>query len=335
MGFPSFFLFPKSLLGKDQPMMLKKEDKAWLADCFGEAVQFNAPMAKYTSLGVGGPVDVLVFPTRISLLSKLFDFCSRREIPYDIIGAGTNLLVKDTGVAGVIVSLKALSKKIAVTTGGDENGFIVEATAGVKTAALCRFALEKGFAGFNFAVGIPGTVGGAIAMNAGTGGRSMADIIESVEVLLPDGLRRNYPRKKLSFSYRGFGLDGPDRVSGREAIILSGRFSTEHADRRALQVDAKQKQEARRRTQPVGWGNAGCFYKNPEGEMSAGALIEMAGLKGRAVGNAQVSKKHANFLVNTGGATANEFITLMAEIEKTVSQTFGIDLEPEVKIIGT
>lgn len=335
MIFLSPFLFQDSLLVKKKHMTLGNNDKKWLADRFGAAVRFDAPMAEYTSLGVGGPAGALVFPHRIPLLEELTDFCRHREIPYHIIGGGTNLLVRDRGVKGIIVSLKAISKKISVNTTESEVGRILEAAAAVGTPSLCRFAVKKGFEGLNFAIGIPGTVGGAIAMNAGSSGQSVADVVESIEVICPDGIRHTVFKNRLSFSYRRLSFEFPQPVSGRPAIILSARFSLRRSDPGQLQADAQQALKVRRQTQPAEWGSAGCFFRNPAGERSAGELIERAGLKGKSIGNAQVSKKHANFLVNTGGAAAEDFINLMNQVQETVSKTFGIDLEPEVKIIGT
>lgn len=315
-------------------MTLTTDDRKWIEGYFKDAARFDEPMAKYTSLRVGGPAEALIFPHGISALCDLLRFCSRRRIPYYMIGGGTNLLVKDNGVKGIVVSLKAFPKEIVIK-GEKEDRQIVEAAAGVKTDSLCRFAVEKGLQGLNFAVGIPGTIGGAIAMNAGSTSGAMAEVIDSLQVLHPDGTKKMYSKHELSFSYRDLFINYPEQASGKTAIILSGRFLLRLSSHRELQIEAERILKAKKRSQPSGGASAGCFFKNPVGEKSAGELIEQAGLKGKSTGNAQVSTKHANFMINTGGATAGDIIALMEEVQVTVSKMFGVDLKPEVKIVGT
>ncbi len=335
MIFPSSFLLQDNVFVTKGHMTLDNDDKKWLSDRCGAAVRFDEPMARCTSLGVGGPAGALVCPTRIDLLVELVDYCRHRQITYHVIGGGTNLLVGDKGVEGIVVSLKSLPKKISVHERENGDAGLLAATAGVRTHSLCRFAVKRGLGGLGFAVGIPGTVGGAIAMNAGTRGHSMADVVERIEVICPDGLRQTVFRGRLSFSYRKLSFDCPQPVSKGAAIILSARFSLRRSDPERLAAAAKRALNARRQTQPPEWGSAGCFFKNPGGEKSAGELIEQAGLKGKSIGNARVSEKHANFLINAGGATAEDFIALIDQVRETVATAFGIELEPEVKIIGT
>ncbi len=334
MAFLSPFLFPDNMFIEKRKMTLRKDDRKWIEGYFKDAAQFDAPMAQYTSLRVGGPAEALIYPHNIAALCELLRFCSRRQIPYYIIGGGTNLLVKDKGIKGIVVSLKAFPNEISIK-GEHKNSLIVEATAGVKTASLCQFAVENGLQGLNFAIGIPGTVGGAIVMNAGTTGGTVADVIDSLQVLHPDGTMKTYPKNELCFSYRALFFNYPEQASGKGVVILSGIFLLEPSGRQELQIEAEKILKTRKRSQPSGWAGAGCFFKNPAGEKSAGELIERAGLKGKYVGNAQISTKHANFLINTGGATAGDIIALMNEVKETVSRMFGVDLKPEVKIIGT
>ena len=218
---------------------------------------------------------------------------------------------------------------------GGENTYCFKAAAGAKLQSLCRIAAENGAQGMNFAIGIPGTIGGAIAMNAGTSRGSMKDVVETVTFLLPDKHIVELKKDRLYFKYRGLSM-ADDIFNKKEMppIILEACFHLSMGNKEMIKKEAKQIRDARWQSQPTALPNAGCFFKNPESGESAGKLIELAGLKGSQVGGAQVSEKHANFMVNTGNASAKDFIILMETVKKEVFDRFNIMLEPEVKIAG-
>ncbi len=311
--------------------VLTPEIKKWLKAQFGERVKFNEPMSRHTSLRVGGTADAFLPLRGIRELNTLTAFCREKAIPFFVLGDGTNLLVTDAGVRGVVITLSDGFRKIKIVQ--DEGSAVtVRAMAGARTRMLCRFAVQKGLAGMNFAVGVPGTVGGAIMMNAGTPRGCMADVVEAVEGFCSDGRIRTFPRNALDFDYRG--LKWAPEADAPPSILLSGLFRLLRTDPESLRVEASAILAMRKKGQPWKWPSAGCFFKNPSPEKSAGELIDQAGLKGRRVGGAMVSERHANFIVNTGNATASDILALVREIKETVWKRFNVPLEPEVKIIG-
>jgi UDP-N-acetylmuramate dehydrogenase len=331
-------------------MSLNREANNWLRHRFGQNVKFDEPMSKHTYFGIGGPVDAFVVPQRRKDLIDLIIWAGQMQQPYIVIGDGTNLLVRDAGIRGLVIVLTKCLNKISRLDSGDETT-IISAMAGARLQALCKFAIESGLEGMNFAIGIPGTVGGGIMMNAGTAAGSMEGVLDSIEVLLPGGERLTIERGQLVFRYRKLSLINVAPNGDLEkTIILEGRFQLQPSDARYLKKEAQEmwnkrrmylKKEAqemwnkRRMAQPSNYASAGCFFKNPASGKTAGELIELAGLKGKRVGGAEVSSKHANFIINTDNATAADVMALMEIVQETVSQTFNIELKPEVKIVGT
>ncbi len=314
--------------------ILDAADRKWLGRHFAKQVRFDEPMARHTTFRVGGPADAFVFLKTVPELERLLGFCRERALPYLIVGDGSNLLVKDGGIRGVVmVFISGLRRIKRVREENDT--VVVQAMAGARTRRLCRFAAEEGLGGMNFAVGIPGTVGGALFMNAGTAAGCMADVVEAVEIMDPDGTVKPYPRKALDFSYRALRWGRGEKKKGSGGIVLSGSFRLHRVDGKKLMAEAEALVAVRKKTQPWRSRTAGCFFKNPPGDKSAGELIELAGLKGKRVGGARVSRRHANFIVNTGDATASEILSLAGQVRAAVSKTFGVDLEPEVKIVGS
>ena len=207
--------------------------------------------------------------------------------------------------------------------------------AGAKMQALCSYAIDHGFEGMNIALGIPGTVGGGIAMNAGTARGSVEDLIDSVSVLLPTGKAKTLRRKQLKFHYRELRwADENTDISKGKRIILEGSFCLRPSDAQHLKKEAQAILKARREWQPTGYPSAGCFFKNPPSGKPAGELIDLAGLKNTMVGDAAISTKHANFIVNKGNAKAADILSLMEHVQETVFKRFNIKLEPEVQIVG-
>jgi len=283
-------------------------------------VLFNAPMKRFTSMKVGGPVDVLLFPKDVGELKKVVRYARTKSIPVMILGKGTNVIVRDKGIRGWMINLTQGLKKIRA------EGEVVEAEAGVPLQRLVQFSVQKGLTGFEPFYGIPGTVGGGLAMNAGAWGSELKDILLSMTLMKEDGDIVERPRSRLRFSYRGLVLPS-------KWIILQGRFQLKKGKKEEMRERMKSYSERRREKQPLDYPSAGSIFKNPAGG-PAGRSIEEVGLKGYRIGQAMVSKRHANFIVNLGNATAEEIIHVMEWVKKRVSEEKGVFLESEVKVVG-
>jgi UDP-N-acetylmuramate dehydrogenase len=283
-------------------------------------VLFDAPMSQFTSIKVGGPADTLFFPKDVDELRKVVRYARRRSIPYFILGKGTNLIVRDKGIRGWVISLNQGLKN--VQTDGDE----IEAEAGLTLQQLVQFSIQKGLTGLEPFFGIPGTVGGGLAMNAGAWGVELKDVVSSISLMKKDGEVVERPRQKLRFSYRRLNIPA-------YWIILRGRFQLKKGRKEEILEKVKSYSETRKRTQPLGYPSAGSIFKNPK-EGPAGKWIEEVGLKGFRMGQAMVSDRHANFIINLGKATAEEVINLMELVERKGYEEKGISLEREVRVIG-
>ena len=291
-------------------------------------VRQNEPMSNHTSFRIGGPADALVAPADRDDLMVLLGEVRERDIPYAVLGSGTNLLVKDGGFRGVVISLKHLN---AIETSREYRSLggsftVVRADAGATLAKLLSFAAEHGLTGLEFAAGIPGTVGGALCMNAGTAQGEIGDVVDSVTLLGPAGDLLVRHRDEMRFGYRTANVPAGH-------IVLDTNVILRHGDAGKIKAQVKQLLEQRKEHQPWGLPNAGSVFKNPMDE-AAGKLIESAGLKGLTIGGAQISDKHANFIVNRGNARAADVLALMDAIREKVLEMHRIRLEPEIKIIG-
>ncbi|MBW2037180.1 MAG: UDP-N-acetylmuramate dehydrogenase [Deltaproteobacteria bacterium] len=303
-------------------------DKKWLTDRFGRDVFFDEPMWRHTTFGIGGPADAMITLKSDQQVKDVIGWAGERGYPWMIVGAGSNLLVRDGGIRGLVLKLADGFTVIEQSSqDGSDRTVNVAAGAGTLLRRLGKHALNRGLAGLNFALGIPATVGGALMMNAGAWGVCMADITNAIVILNGNGDIVTIQREQLRFSYRRLELE-------KGSVILRGEFRLKRADRETLQKEALEMQRRRRLTQPLSFPGAGCIFRNPQSGMSAGELIEKAGLKGFRVGNAEVSTKHANFILNTGGACAAEVIALMKHVQQEVLSKFEINLEPEVRIVG-
>lgn len=314
---------------------LTETQKNWLTERFPNRVRFNAPLAALTSFQIGGPAEVLVTPASQDELVALVSGARDREMGYRILGGGTNLLVTDRGISGLVIRLARCLDTIVVAQ--EVLGMLqVSVGAGVPLKRFCRYCLSRGLRGMNFAIGIPGTVGGALSMNAGTGAGSMADVLSSITLLAGTGEIRVAERESLHAEYRRLSWQptGDEAVALYPTVILGGEFFLDRGDVSALKAEASGIMKSRKRSQPLGFPSAGCIFKNPPEGTPAGRLIDMAGLKGRRQGGALISERHANYIINTGGATAADVLTLMRLIKETVWSRFQIQLEPEVKIVG-
>jgi UDP-N-acetylmuramate dehydrogenase len=283
-------------------------------------VLFNAPLKRYTSMKVGGPVDALLFPADVDELRALVHRAREKAIPLLILGKGTNLIVMDQGVRGWAISLTRGFRRIKT------DGERVEAEAGVLLQRLVQFSAQRNLTGFEPFIGIPGTVGGGLAMNAGAWGSELKDLTLSVTLMEENGTIMERTRSKLQFSYRGL-------VTPSGSVILKARFQLKHGDREEIRERIESYSERRKRTQPLDYPSAGSIFKNPQ-NARAGRVIDEAGLKGFRIGQAMISERHGNFIVNLGKATAEDILHLMEWVEKKVYEKKGISLEREVKVVG-
>lgn len=305
---------------------MNKRVKRQLEKLCAGAVLFDEPLARWTSLKVGGPASALVMPRSLNALGQILAFVRQEGVPYFVIGRGTNLVVKDRGFRGVVISLKMGFKKMTVTDSKNRPTVLVTVEGGVYLPQLVRSTAKAGLSGLEFAAGIPGSIGGAISMNAGSWGGEIKDCLQEISVLDEEGEVRRWESSQISFGYRTL-------LTPKRGAILSGTFCLERSNPGQVQDMVTSNLARKRATQPLRQPSAGSIFKNPAG-MAAGNLIEMAGLKGMRCGGALVSRKHANFIVNTGGATASDILGLLGLVRDQVQARFGVKLEPEVEIIG-
>lgn len=281
----------------------------------------NEPMTTHTTWKIGGPADALIVPETREQLQKLITLLHQHDIPWIQIGRGSNILVSDKGIRGVVIKLGsgfeyADFQEESVTAGG--------ACSFVKLGVLSG---RYGLTGLEFAGGIPGSVGGAVYMNAGAHGSDVSRIIKSAEIVLDTGELVSYSAEEMAFAYRHSVLHH------RKGVVIEATFGLHYEERREIAAALATFKDRRRRTQPLQMPCAGSVFRNPIGDHAA-RLIEASGLKGYRVGGAEVSLKHANFIVNTGQATAEDVLTLMHEIQNKVNSDYGISLVPEVLIVG-
>ena len=277
----------------------------------------NEPMSAHTTFKIGGAADILITVRTIDELQTAVNACKASDIPVMILGNGSNLLVSDNGIEGAVITLDGDFKEITV------DGDTITSGAGAKLSRLCSVALENSLTGLEFAYGIPGSVGGAMYMNAGAYGGEMKDVALSVTALTPDGEIREVPAEDLQLGYRtsAFKTNGD--------IILFSKYKLEQGDQTAIKAKMDDVMDRRKTKQPLEFPSAGSVFKRPEGAF-AGTLIEQCGLKGKTVGGAQVSEKHAGFIINIGGATCDDVMGLVKLVQDTVKAETGYFLEREI-----
>ena len=281
----------------------------------------DEPMSGHTTFRVGGPADYFVTPVDTGEIREVIRLCRDRNVPYYIVGNGSNLLVGDRGYRGVIIQVFRYMNQIST------EGEIIRAQAGALLSKVAAVACEAELTGMEFASGIPGTLGGAVRMNAGAYGGEMKQVLKCAEVLTPDGEILEIPVEDMKMGYR------TSIVSARDYVVLQAVLSLKKGNREEIRAKMEELRKKRVEKQPLEYGSAGSTFKRPEGYF-AGKLIEDAGLRGFRVGNAQVSEKHCGFVINRGGATAAEVDELMNEVIRRVEANSGVRLEPEVKKIG-
>ena len=282
----------------------------------------DEPMASHTSFRIGGPAKRMAFPAETEQVVLLVSFAQELGITPLLMGNGTNLLVSDRGIDGLVINTKEMDK---VFLGENEGEIVAQAGASLTRAAL--FALDNGLSGLEFAHGIPGSVGGGISMNAGAYGGEMKDVLAGAAILFPEEGVKYLTCEELHLSYRHTIInEHPD------AVVLYGVFRLQKGDKGEIKEKMDELMTRRKGSQPLEYPSAGSFFKRPAGYF-AGALIEQANCKGMTVGGAQISEKHAGFLINTGNAKCADVLALMEAVQKRVYEMHGVSLEPEVKII--
>lgn len=292
-----------------------------------ENVYEKEPMKNHTTFRIGGPADILVCPETDSSLIEGIQLCRSRKVPFYIIGNGSNLLVGDKGFRGVIFKICKNMNAVTMEESDTDRKLYVKSGAGAMLAKLAKEVSAAGYTGFEFATGIPGTLGGAVAMNAGAYGGEMKQIIRSARIVDPSGDIRELALDELELGYR------KSRIQAEHLIVLSVSMEFQKGDVQAILQKVDELSQQRKEKQPLEYPSAGSTFKRPEGYF-AGKLIQDAGLKGYRIGDAMVSDKHSGFVVNVGEATAVQVRQLMHDVDEKVYEQFHVHLEPEVRCIG-
>jgi len=287
---------------------------------FGEAIQKDVSLSRYTSFGVGGPASIFVTPSSESHLLFLVKFFTREQIPFFVLGRGTNILVSDSGFDGAVISLGEDFKEISFEAN------LVWASSSVPLQHLVEQTSMRSLTGFEALTGIPGSVGGALKMNAGAWGFSISQFVRRIVGLRKNGESISITPKESDWTYRGF--------VHNDIIFTKALFELQPGKADEIKTAIAEYSARRHKSQPVGERSAGCVFKNPEPDMPAAKIIDQLGLKGERIGEAYVSSKHANFIVAHPGATARDIYLLMRKIQKIVRDKTGIYLEPEIILLG-
>ncbi len=290
-----------------------------LGEIRGE-VRFKEPLAFHTSLRVGGPADIFVLPQDVDDVRKALIYADKEKLPVVVLGGGNNVLIKDRGVRGIVIKLEGCLGRM------EFHGEEVTIGAGAGLSTMIREAAAIGLGGVECLVGIPATIGGALAMNAGTQDGAAGDFVSAVYFLYADGTIGELKPHTGTFAYRTFNLPPG-------AILLGARITLHRKPQKEIYAEIKARLKQKKSTQPLALASAGCVWKNPSAD-HAGKLLEKAGLKGKRIGAAEISAKHANFIVNRGGATAADILALMEMALERVHKQTGVRLEPEIRIIG-
>ena len=283
---------------------------------------FDEPLAKHTTFGIGGPADCMVFPETREELSKLLKYAYQKKISAIFIGSGSNILVWDKGFDGIVISLKKSFKNLTIKRNSQ---IIVE--AGVMLGTMVKQAMAAEIGGLESLIGVPGTVGGALIMNAGAFGSEISKYFEEAKTMTLEGDTKSYKKGEIEFSYR-------HSTFPKNEILLEATFQCKRGKPAEILKDRKVASDGRKSNQPLKFRSAGSIFKNPSDSLAAGYLIDKTGLKGTERGGAAISEKHANFIVNMGDATAADVLYLIKLAKKYVAKKFHINLELEVKLIG-
>lgn len=305
-------------------MLSRQEWHNILEGAYQGDIQLGVPMKNHTSLAIGGPADVMVTPHEPLSLRNMVIILKNKSLPLLPFGGGTNTLVSDYGIEGVVLSLKAFNRIEVLKEGNQNVELFVE--AGVQLQRLVNFCKERGYSGLEGLTGIPGTVGGAIWGNAGSFGYEIKDVLVSLAIMDSEGRLDRFKAEGLGFGYRESGISHKD-------IILSANIRLRRDEKQPVSARTEKYFSEKKQKQPISENSAGCVFRNPEG-VSAGRLIDEAGCKGMRKGGIEVSRTHANFFINRGSGTASEYLGLMKEVSAIVRKKTGFALEPEIKLVG-
>lgn len=286
-----------------------------------EIVRLDEPMKNHTTFKIGGPVDMMVCPMHTEEIKLVLNYCNQQQIPFLVLGMGSNLLVRDKGIRGVVIKLGDNFQTLRI------EGEQIWAQSGISLSQLARSAAEAGLGGLEFAEGIPGSLGGAVVMNAGAYEKEMQDVIIEVEAIDRSGETRLFSAQEAGFAYR------QSVFQDNGFIIVSARMQLKKGSREDIETRMQEFAQSRREKQPLEYPSAGSTFKRPPG-MYVGPMIEELSLKGYRIGGAEVSTKHAGFIVNRGDASAADVLNLINKIQIEVRARFGVDLHPEIRIVG-
>lgn len=301
---------------------MNQKQKKDIRKMLTSVMTFDEPLAKHTTFGIGGPADCMVFPETREELSKLLKYAYQKKISAIFIGSGSNILVWDKGFDGIVISLKKSFKNLTIKRNSQ---IIVE--AGVMLGTMVKQAMAAEIGGLESLIGVPGTVGGALIMNAGAFGSEISKYFEEAKTMTIKGDTKSYKKGEIEFSYR-------HSTFPKNEILLEATFQCKRGKPAEILKDRKVASDGRKSNQPLKFRSAGSIFKNPSDSLAAGYLIDKTGLKGTERGGAAISEKHANFIVNMGDATAADVLYLIKLAKKYVAKKFHINLELEVKLIG-
>jgi len=295
--------------------------KEYIINDTNSTVLVDELMKKHTTYGIGGPAEMFVLPSNKEDLIRVFEISREANQEVNVIGSGSNLLVSDNGIKGVVICIKDCLKNLEV------NNNKIYAECGVMLGKLVRESIKNNLKGLENLVGVPGTLGGALIMNAGAWGGEVSNCLKSVELLDPDNQLVTLLKSEIDFGYRSSSFQNG-------SILLSAIFDLTLSDENLIKDQSQIAQSGRKDTQPLNYRSAGSVFKNPSKDNPAGMLIDKAGLKGLTIGQAQISEKHANFFVNSGDAKAEEMLALIKKAKSTVKDKFDIEMNLEVKLMG-
>jgi UDP-N-acetylmuramate dehydrogenase len=303
---------------------MSSDQRQQLSSFWHGPLSWDVPMGRYCTFRAGGPAEALLMASSVPDLSRLIGWLTEQSVPWRVIGRGSNILVGSRGFAGALIILEGEFRRIR-----REDAYTIRVGAGCPVGKLVGWCVRNGMAGVEFLAGIPGSVGGTVRMNAGAWGGEIGSLVEAVTFVDRTGMAVQMPGSELEFSYRRM---RPRRPDLEDAVVVEVVLALRPGRPREILDRCRDLLVRRRAKQPKGQPSAGSFFKNPPGD-SAGRLIDAAGLKGLQMGGAMVSPKHANFIVNTGAATADDIIGLMREVQARVYHFSGVRLEPEVHLL--
>ncbi len=301
---------------------MKNQIRQMLEGSTRGALWFDEPLAKHTTFGIGGPAECLVYPADKSDLMQLLRLCEKYNIVTHFIGSGSNVLANSSGVEGLVISLKKTFKSFKIT-----EGLQIITDSGVMLGTMVRQAIKRGICGLESLIGVPGTVGGALIMNAGAYGTEISRNLFEATVLTKQGEEKKLIKDQLKFSYRSSSFNP-------EEILIAAVFNGEAGDPDQIQTARNLASARRKASQPLQFRSAGSIFKNPVGDTPTGLLIDQAGLKGTRCGDAEISEKHANFIVNHRNATSDDVLTLIRKMKNEIFALNNIHLELEIKLLG-